>query len=581
LVRNTLRLFITRLPTGELLGIVQNETPILSPKQALAETSFATGTKNHPTLTARAWARYGFCEGVVVLKLRGRIRMSLFWKRFVLGFVAIAMISGLSVGLLARDSEPAKLPLAVPHAIPPADTEPGVEAVVPVQALEPVRPEAAVTLEWSGPPTVRLNKANAYTLTVKNVSSQPLQKMTVQVRAAKGAKIDSKKPAVAAMDGVYLWEIPTLDVKQSKDFAILVTPTLPGETGCQAWVTFTGTSAMKVQVLSPEVKVEIMAPEKAVIGDTVVVHYTIRNQGNCPLDNLQVSMSGLEKTAKTLLIPQLKAGETKTHIETIRAATGGIMPFGVSVNHSECTPVSASAKTQVLVPQLKLTMTGPKESLVNRPTNYTLRVQNTGEVRVKDLRVTLKEPAGWNLKESGWATMCDRLPTELAPGGIAEIQFGVRPAVTGTANWQAEATGDHQTRAMADCVTVVQGISALRMELVDLVDPVEKGHETTYEIRVTNTGTQADSNIVISCPLPEQVKFIRASGPTNHTVTDLNQCAMVKFDPVRELAPKTEAVYRIVVRTTQVGDIRFKAQMNSQTLTTSVVKEESTRIYGE
>ena len=127
----------------------------------------------------------------------------------------------------------------------------------------------------------------------------------------------------------------------------------------------------------------------------------------------------------------------------------------------------------------------------------------------------------------------------------------------------------------------MDGIAALRMELIDTIDPVEKGHETVYEVRVTNTGTKADTNVIVACPIPAAMKFVRADGPTGHTATALNNCTVVKFDPVRELAPKTEAVFRIVVKAAATGDIRFKATMNSDALSTSVAKEESTRVYGD
>ena len=127
----------------------------------------------------------------------------------------------------------------------------------------------------------------------------------------------------------------------------------------------------------------------------------------------------------------------------------------------------------------------------------------------------------------------------------------------------------------------MDGIPALRMELIDTVDPVQKGGETVYEVRVTNTGTKADANVAVACPLPPELTFVKADGPTGHTATALNNCTVVKFDAVRELAPKHEAVFRVTARATATGDVRFKATLNSHSLGTSVVKEESTRVYGE
>jgi uncharacterized repeat protein (TIGR01451 family) len=166
--------------------------------------------------------------------------------------------------------------------------------------------------------------------------------------------------------------------------------------------------------------------------------------------------------------------------------------------------------------------------------------------------------------------------TQAGPVNIVAQAFGFQ-----VPQMQLAEAKKHDVTANGRLITNVQGIPALRMELVDTVDPVEKGQETTYEIRITNTGSRADTNVVVSCPLPEQLKFVSCKGPVGHTVQQLNNCAFVKFEPVRELSPKTEVVFRVTVKAAQNGDVRFKALLNSTHLSTSVVKEESTRVYGE
>ncbi|MGL6072546.1 MAG: CARDB domain-containing protein [Fimbriiglobus sp.] len=504
--------------------------------------------------------------------------MPLFWKRFALGFCALSLLSYATYNLTA--GEPKVAP-DVPSQIIPADAVVSItNGVTPVQAVEPIRPEAAVSLEWSGPPVVKINQTNKYTLSVKNISGQPLQKMTVQVRAAKGATITAEKPAVAAMDGVYIWELASLDIKQSQDFPIVVKPTLPGETGCQAWVTFTGTAAMKVQVQNPQLAVTITSPKTAILGETFPVTYSVKNVGNCAVENVNVSINGFDKTS-VYTIPKLQPGEVEWRQGNATSTTGGEKPYQIDAKAADCVDVAATSKTLIQVPQLNIAITGPKETMVQRATPYVVRVSNPGNAPVALDGVQLQFPPQWLVvNPEAYSKTINSLPKLLGPGQHTEFTFDARASTSGVGQWGAIATGSRLT-ARADCQTKVTGIPALRMELVDVIDPVEKGQETTYEIRITNTGTQADTNIVLTCPLPEQFKFVSASGPTKFSVTDLNQCAMVKFEPIRELAPKTEAVFKITVKAAANGDIRFKAQMNSQTLTTSVVKEESTRVYGE
>ena len=59
-------------------------------------------------------------------------------------------------------------------------------------------------------------------------------------------------------------------------------PPAKGEMLCQAWVTFTGSTALKVQVREPKLQLQVRAPEKAVIGDPVNVVLAVSNPGDHP-----------------------------------------------------------------------------------------------------------------------------------------------------------------------------------------------------------------------------------------------------------------------------------------------------------
>ena len=61
-------------------------------------------------------------------------------------------------------------------------------------------------------------------------------------------------------------------------------------------------------------------------------------------------------------------------------------------------------------------------------------------------------------------------------------------------------------------MTDLQGIPALLMEVVDEIDPVTVGDETTYVITVTNQGSAQDQNVTIVCNLEEAMSFVSGTG---------------------------------------------------------------------
>ncbi len=120
---------------------------------------------------------------------------------------------------------------------------------------------------------------------------------------------------------------------------------------------------------------------------------------------------------------------------------------------------------------------------------------------------------------------------------------------------------------------------ALLIEVSDTDDPVEVGAETTYEIRVANTGTKTETNVQVVCTLPEQVDFRSAKGGTNlhHSIEGRE----VSFEPVAKLAPRADVVYRIQVRGKLAGDVRFRVRVRADGLSEPILREESTRFYND
>ena len=53
------------------------------------------------------------------------------------------------------------------------------------------------------------------------------------------------------------------------------------------------------------------------------------------------------------------------------------------------------------------------------------------------------------------------------------------------------------------------------------------------------------------------------------------------FEPLPKLAPRADAIYRVNVRGIAPGDLRFRARIKADGLTVPVLKEESTKVYGD
>jgi len=123
--------------------------------------------------------------------------------------------------------------------------------------------------------------------------------------------------------------------------------------------------------------------------------------------------------------------------------------------------------------------------------------------------------------------------------------------------------------------TIVTGIAASRLDLIDLEDPVEVGTTTTYVITVSNEGSAADRNVRIACMLDDKLQYVSSAGATAGSIMGKT----VSFAPLHTLEPKAKATWRVVVKGVRAGDVLFKATMYTGELALPVEATEATHIY--
>jgi uncharacterized repeat protein (TIGR01451 family) len=123
----------------------------------------------------------------------------------------------------------------------------------------------------------------------------------------------------------------------------------------------------------------------------------------------------------------------------------------------------------------------------------------------------------------------------------------------------------------------VEGLSAIMFEVRDSEDPIEINGETTYEIRIMNQGSKAATNVQVAVSLPAGLQFVSASGET-HFSCDRGG---IMFQPLKQLAPKADTVYRVQVKGVQPGDQRVTVQVSTDDINQPIRREESTRVFGD
>ena len=485
--------------------------------------------------------------------------------------------------------DPTAAPTAAdfPSSQPIADEKPQVS----VTANNPTgRQEPAVSLEWVGPPVVKVGQPADFTLVVRNTCKIPVQRVLVQVKVPAGCTAASAEPKATEENGTLAWDLKTLMPGQEKNLQMKMLAQAKGDVAPQAWVTFTGSTVTSFKVREPKLAIKAAVAEKVMIGEIAAFTLTVSNPGDGSAEKVKIHANlsdGLEHARAPRVdfeIGDLAAGDSRSVTLICGAKTGGVQNCEVTAEAEGGLTGKDTAKVDVVMPRLDLVVDGPGLRYLDRKAIYTLKVANPGDAPASNVTVSDVVPAGFKVlaaSDGGRHDSSTRTVSwflgEIAAGQTREVKLEVQAVAAGEQKHHATVSGARGLKAEVDKMTRVEGISALMVEMVDTEDPVEVGGDTAYEVRITNTGSKTETDIKLVAVVPDKEDFRDAQGPVKAHA----EGKTIVFDPIEKLAPHADAILRINVKAREQGVVYFKILVTSTNLVQAVEKSESTRIYSD
>jgi uncharacterized repeat protein (TIGR01451 family) len=453
------------------------------------------------------------------------------------------------------------------------------------------RQEPAVSVEWIGPPTIKLGQPVTFQVVVKNISGSPVQQVMVRNRLPAGVSVQATEPKALMENNSFTWDLGTLQPRQERTLNLQVLPEAKGDLTCQALVTFTGSSITRLRVREPKLVLKATGPDKVLLGDVATVTLTVTNPGDGSADRVRIKAAlsdGLEHVRGKVVefdVGNLEPNESRSVQVVCATKTGGIQTCEAVATAEGNLRAQDTANLEVILPRLDLVVSGPKLRYLDRHAVYVFKITNPGSAPASNVTITDQIPDGFKFlaaSDGGRHDFATRSISwfvgDLTPGQTREVSMETVAINTGNHTHKASVSAARGLKSEAQIVTRVEGLPALLMELVDLDDPVEVGSDTAYEIRVTNTGSKTETNLQLVCTIPDKMEFRGAE--VNNLKFHL-QGKELTFEPLPKLAPRADFIYRVKVRGVAPGDLRFRARITADGLTDPVLKEESTKVYGD
>jgi uncharacterized repeat protein (TIGR01451 family) len=465
---------------------------------------------------------------------------------------------------------------------------------------------SVLSIEQIGPSEARIGFPYTYDLRVTNLTNLTIGGIVVDQQlpgdfklAASPAPSPATQKATtepsSAADAHTRIEIGELAPRQSKTVQISGTPGHEGTFDTSLSVQYNPPALQShVPVVAPVLRAVMKGPAQADICQDIVYQFTVANVGTGIAHDVVLQEKLPEgllsaDTQGTFSIPLGSLGpkESKDYTARLRAVRPGkYATIATAVSSDAPQTRTEQFVTSVVAPRLAIAITGPRESYFGQPLNYQIAVTNRGEAPAGRTRLRLGSTPGQIEFLSAEAS--DGTPLKALPGGGEQLVGTVAPGETSTVighfrckqggpvTVEATALADCSEPAAASTSTKVVTVAAVSLSVTHDPDPVAVGNNVVYHITVRNKGTAPDQNVAVGALLPNSTQLVRASGGTDAKADGQS----VRFAPIDVLKPDQSVTWQVEAKAIRAEDAQFLASMTSASNPKSVVRLESTTLFG-
>ncbi|MCI0332284.1 MAG: hypothetical protein L0228_03535 [Planctomycetes bacterium] len=457
------------------------------------------------------------------------------------------------------------------------------------KALEgPQKP--ALEIQKFAPGEIQVGKPAKFVVRVRNIGGQAAEGVVIRDEVPHGTKLVSTTPEAQNAGGHIVWELDKLSPGEDRTVEMQLMPVSEGEVGSVATVSYSAQASVKTKCTMPQLAIRMTAPAKVMIGQEQRVKIELRNPGSGDasgvmlFENVPQNVKHAAGPALEFEIGTLRAGETRELELVLMAEKAGKTVNVLSAKADGNLQVQQQVEFEVIAPGLTVDVAGPERRYLERPATYEVSVENPGTAPAHDVRIVTKLPKGLrfvranNMGEYDAATHAVYWSlAELPEGEKGTVELVAMPIEAGPQTLEVESKAGQGLADQTQRQIMIDGLAAIMFEVKDLEDPIEVGGETGYEIRVVNQGTKAATNVQVAINLPPGMKLVSAEGETQHA----EQRGAIVFEPLAQLAPKADTVFRIRAQGTAAGDQRVTVEVNTDDLAQPIRREESTLVFGD
>ncbi len=453
----------------------------------------------------------------------------------------------------------------------------------PTQAVT-VR-KSMVSTEIRAPQTVNVNQSAQLQINLSNLSKEMIDNLTLIARIPEHSKFVSASPSPTRTEGQTIeFDVPRIIGERTQQILLTVIPTKKVPLEIETQVLVKSDQHTVVGVQQPELKMKISGPTKATTGKTVMHVLTITNAGDGVATDVRLEAvlpSGLRPAhaSEGILISTIQPGAMLEIPFESHAHASGQGQFKIFATAKYMERQETSLDVSMHQPELRLSAVGPKLNFVQRDGIYSFDIENTGEVEVTNVRVSLAVPDGMKV------TTISREADVDAERGTLSWTFG-KLAAKSTEQIQLKATAVKEGEQVCNILissnetlekefrlaTEVTTRADLNVRIQNLTGPVQVGAKAEFLVEVENLGSREATEVNVQVALPESLMPVK-----DELIADQPEHALLFTEP--QVAPGQKVAFKFTAVGVSKGDHVVRCSLKAAGSDRIVISENSVYVY--
>jgi uncharacterized repeat protein (TIGR01451 family) len=377
------------------------------------------------------------------------------------------------------------------------------------------------------PRYINLNQTATMRIKMMNVGETTARQVRLIATLPEHAKFARAIPRPTRSEGqTHEFLLTNVAAKQMREIAIDLVPTQKSALDISTEVIIENTQRIAIAVREPKLKMKLKGPTVGHTGQSLTHQIVIENNGDGLAEDIRLKIklpNELQptKTNGELVIPSIQPGRSViVDFETV-AKTAGQTEINVLATANGIDAQTESMDMTIHEPELEVSAVGPQMNFVNREGIYTIKINNTGQVDVSDVNITLQVPKGMQVTTISQDAAVD------AESGLLVWSFEKIASQTEQViqlKTLAIAAGEqvctiavrsNETRAKdIRLSTQVATRADMSVSIKNQSGPVQVGGQAQFQVIVENKGSSSANDVTVNIELPESLKPVREGGQT-------------------------------------------------------------------